>query len=448
MAIQILLPALPPTTPPARLVRWRVAVGQQVAVGDVIAEIASGPTTIEVESTFTGRIERILIPENTWSIPPNTAIALLTPDDEVTSAVGASDADIWQPFAKAPSPRTNHNPESGVLASPRARKLAHAYSIDLHSLPGSGPDGRIVSRDVEAVLAERARTSTTRGSGSLAHPRETLAEHPLDTQVPQFRRPETEQQPASAATAPSVYAGQTSVTQPARPNAAVTLENATSVETREVPCARLTIDCSIDALLRWRLERDAPAGGTFVSPFATSPAVVFTKALGHALADIPAANVSWTPSGLHHHGSADVAFAVLVPELQVMPVIRNVDRRSLDEIAQCVIDLNRRAQNGELEAYELGGCAVSILDLGAYGISTFEPVLEPPRAISLSLGARQSRPVFADGEIRSTSIITCSLSCDVRAVPVAVAAELLATIRALVDEPRTLLSPRAGHAAI
>lgn len=116
-----------------------------------------------------------------------------------------------------------------------------------------------------------------------------------------------------------------------------------------------------------------------------------------------------------------------------------VDRRSLDDIARCIIDLTRRAQCGELDPPELQGCAVSILDLSAYGISTFEPVLEPPRAISLSLGARQSRPVVVDGEIRSTSIITCSLSCDVRAVPVAVAAELLATIRALVEEPGALL---------
>lgn len=448
MAIQILLPALPTTTPPARLVRWRVAVGQQVAVGDVIAEIASGQMTIEVESTFTGRIERILIPENSWAIPPNTAIALLSPGEANTPAPDQSDGDLWHAFDPAASPRSAQSPCPGVLASPRARELAQANSIDLHGLQGSGPDGRIVSRDVEALLADRVRPAGSSAAPSTGHPRESRLDHSPGTQVSlpgKPRLPETGQKTTSVAARPQVGAEQSSATQPASPNIIVASKGGAPDAAREVPCARLTIDCPIDALLRWRLDRDTPAGEALVSPSATSPAVVFTKALGVALADIPAANVSWTPSGLRQHHSADVAFAVLVPELQVTPVIRNVDTRSLDEIAQCLIDLTRRAQSGELDPYELQDCAVSILDLGAYGISTFEPVLEPSRTISLSLGARQSRPVVADGEVRSTSIITCSLSCDVRAVPVAIAAELLATIRALVEEPRTLLSRRSVH---
>lgn len=449
MAIQILLPALPTTTPPARLVRWRVAVGQQVAVGDVIAEIASGQTTIEVESTFAGRIERILIPENTWAIPPNTAIALLSPPNLDTPAPEQSDGDAWHPFGSAAAPRNVPPQAPAVLASPRALELAQANSIDLRGLQGSGPDGRIVSRDVEAILA-RARPAeggATRSIGQLRERQHGYAAGTHDVTTERSRLSETGQEPRSAVAGPLVDVQRFSTTQPASATVLASSRRGETDAAREVPCARLTIDCPIDALLRWRLDRDT-AGDALVSPSATSPAVIFTKALGVALADIPAANVSWTPSGLHQHHSADVAFAVLVPELQVAPVIRNVDTRSLDEIAQRLIDLTRRAQSGELDSDELQDGAVSILDLGAYGISTFEPVLEPPRAISLSLGARQSRPIVADGEIRSTSFITCSLSCDVRAVPVAVAAELLATIRALVEEPRTLLSPRAVHPII
>lgn len=458
MAIQILLPALPTTTPPARLLRWRVAVGQQVAVGDVIAEIASGQTTIEVESTFAGRIERILVPENTWAIPPNAAIALLALEHEESPGPEHSSDDAWEPLAALQPSGGVRPPEEGQFASPRARELAHVNSIDLRSVRGSGPEGRIVSRDVEAVLADRSRYGhrgePVRSRSPAPPPRQQISrpvEAPTAPQ-PERRVPERvpERLPTPDQRTPPVAAPEddTQPSVPAQPPAArtsIASRNATDTNAREVPCARLTIDCSIDALMRWRLDRDTASSDAFVLPSATSPAVVFAKALGLALADIPAANVTWTPTGLQRHRSADVAFAVLVPELQVTPVLRKVDTRSLDDIAQSIIDLTRRAQEGSLDPRELQGGAVSILDLGAYGIRTFEPVLEPPRAISLSLGARQQRPIVVDGEIRSASIITCSLSCDIRAVPVAVAAELLATIRALVEEPNTLLSPRAAH---
>lgn len=214
---------------------------------------------------------------------------------------------------------------------------------------------------------------------------------------------------------------------------------------RDIPCARLTIDCCISALAGLRPQhQDGPSESGFVLPAATSPGVVFAKALGMALADIPAANVTWTPEGLLHHRSADVAFSVLLPELQVSPVIRNVDRRTLDEVALKVIDLTQRARAKVLDPAELKGAAAAILDLGAYGIRAFEPALEPPHSLNLSLGAKELRPVVVGGEIRSAPIITCTLLCDARAIPFAVAAELLATIKALVEEPRGLILPASA----
>jgi pyruvate dehydrogenase E2 component (dihydrolipoamide acetyltransferase) len=214
---------------------------------------------------------------------------------------------------------------------------------------------------------------------------------------------------------------------------------------RGISCARLTIDCAVGALAGLRPEhQDGQSEGGFILPAATSPGVVFTKALGMALADIPAANVTWTPEGLLHRRSADVAFSVLLPELQVSPVIRNVDKRTLDEVALKVIDLTQRARAKVLDPSELKGASAAILDLGAYGIRAFEPALAPPHSLSLSLGAREVRPVVVNGEIRSAPIITCTLLCDARAVPFAVAAELLATIKALVEEPRGLLLPASG----
>lgn len=476
MSIQILLPALPPRTPPARLMRWRVTVGQQIAVGDIIADIDTGQATIEVESTVAGRIERILVPENTWGIPPNVALALLDPDKtEIEDNTDPAEDEGWQPLnapkhnatnlpnnltrEPPPEPQQRIEPQQKVeprreqdepprrqdtysrcskhLASPRARSLAKTYAIDLDAVRGSGPGGRIVSRDIEAA-ANTAQPRPRDNPKSTAR-EETHLERPKAR--PTVREPEIAKTFAPLSSPPpKIREIPSSPVTPHMATRATLLERAA----QEIPCARLTIDCIVDGLPRLRRVHSGQSGDFATLPAATSPGVVFAKALGLALYDIPAANVTWTPKALLHHRTADVAFAVLIPELQVSPVIRNADTLTLDEIAETVIDLTQRAHTNNLAQAELEGAAAVILDLGAYGVRSFEPVVEPPRALSLSLGAKEHRPIVIDGQIRSASIINCTLTCDVRAIPIAVAAELLATIKALVEEPMSLLSPAAG----
>lgn len=391
--IQILLPELPP---PARLAQWCVAVGQQVMAGEVIAKIDAGESTIEVESTVSGRIERILIPENAEGIPANVAIALISPDERPGIEQETADGDLWQPF----------RPPARPVGTPRA-----ASSPAPDPKRNEPPKPRFIPRSRRQLIAPRARGVAANIAAGPHGPG-------LARGAPELRTltPHAQDKAAHAAS----------------------LEEAA----RNIPCARLTIDCAIGALNRLRREYEARSSGdALLLPVATSPGIVFTKALGIALADIPAANVTWTPEGLLHHRSADVAFAVLLPELQISPVIRSVDRRSLDDIARDVIDLTQRARAKVIGAAELEGAAAAILDLGAYGVRAFEPPLEPPHSLSLSLGSKELRPVIIDGEIRSAPIITCTLVCDARAIPAAVAAELLATIKALVEEPVGLLLP-------
>ncbi|CFX38040.1 putative Dihydrolipoyllysine-residue acetyltransferase component of pyruvate dehydrogenase complex [Candidatus Filomicrobium marinum] len=469
MPIQILLPALPPRTPPARLMRWRVSVGQQIAVGDIIADIDTGQATIEVESTVSGRIKRILVPENTWGMPPNVALALLDPDDSGVESSGEPTDEVWRPLdaprrsatkpqnqqTRTPSPepqrqaapqreqratqppQDTHSRCSKHLASPRARSLAKTYAIDLDMVRGSGPGGRIVSRDVEAALKANQDTPSEKPA-----PKRRQVEHNKSPSANETAW-EAEIRPSLASPAPSPPKVREIPSSPVTPHMAT---RATLLEraAQEIPCARLTIDCIVDGLPRLRRVHSGQSGDFATLPAATSPGVVFAKALGLALYDIPAANVTWTPKALLHHQTADVAFAVLIPELQVSPVIRNADTLTLDEIAETVIDLTQRAHTNNLEQAELEGAAAVILDLGAYGVRSFEPVVEPPRALSLSLGAKEHRPIVIDGQIRSASIINCTLTCDVRAIPIAVAAELLATIKALVEEPMSMLSPPIG----
>lgn len=453
LSIQILLPAL---TSPARLSRWCIAVGQQVMAGEVIAEIDTGQSTIEVESTVSGRIERILVPEDTWGMPPNVAIALIAPDEDAGTEFEPADGDLWQPLnvpTRSPGAPIRHAPEArpGSHApdlrphSPAPEKRASYAAPDFRTgppMPERQPwepqQGPEVLQEVRQEPLQRSQVF----QGPPAHGRRPLTS-------PRTRRPGTAETPPHT---PQIHAPQTEEPQARAPRTQEpqTQEPAarpTGIEetVRNIPCARLTIECGIGALARLRPEHQAAdLDSGFILPAATSPGVVFTKALGMALADIPAANVTWTPEGQLRHRSADVAFAVLLPELQVSPVIRNVDKRTLDEIALKVIDLTQRARAKVLDPSELRGAAATILDLGAYGIRSFEPVLEAPHSLSLSLGAKEFRPVVIDGEIRSAPIITCTLLCDARAIPVAVAAELLATIKALVEEPRGLLLPASA----
>lgn len=458
LSIQILLPALPPLTSPARLSRWCVAVGQQVTAGEVIAKIDTGQSTIEVESTVSGRIERILVPEDTWGMPPNVAIALIAPDEYAEAEFESADGDLWQPLnvpTRSPGPAVSHAPEARPGShAPNLRPSSPAPELRPSS---AAPDFRTGSHMPERHLREPQLGPEMRP----AMPQESLQPPPAFHSPPSHsRRPLAPPRARRQVTA-SLGAGEPEPTQrppePAgvpshtpQPQAAHTQEPAArpaEIEepVRNIPCARLTIDCGIGGLARLRPEHQAAdLDSGFILPAATSPGVVFAKALAMALADIPAANVTWTPEGLLHHRDADVAFAVLLPELQVSPVIRNADKRTLDEIALKVIDLTQRARAKVLDPGELRGAAATILDLGAYGIRTFEPVLAPPHSLSLSLGAKELRPVIIDGEIRSAPIITCTLLCDARAIPVAVAAELLATIKALVEDPRGLLLPASS----
>jgi len=484
--IQILLPALPQQTSPTRLARWCVAVGQQVTAGEVIAKITAGQSTMEIESTVSGRIERILVPEDTWGIPPNVAIALIEPEESDAGAI--DETEPWQPL-RVPT-RPSASPPARAVAPPPIAESPRGARRDMprsspHREPQSytQPDPSIAPPQPPQPAApqpppyhqpqprEQAQIAPPSIAGPLfqysyrPRPQPELRPQPPEPYEPPSppqaqRPPQPPPLPVRARVRrqliPPRARGAFEPAPPARPRPATeqlvtphtpeTTARAAELEdaARHVPSARLTIDCAVGALARLRREHhDGHAEAPSLAA-ATSPGVVFAKALGMALADIPAANVTWTPQGLLRHRTADVAFAILLPEVQVTPVIRKADACSLDEIAGRVIDLTHRAHAKMLSPAELEGAAATILDLGVYGVRSFEPVIEPPRALALSLGAPEPRPAIVDGEIRRYPIITCTLAYDARAIPAAVAAELLATIKALVEEPVGLLLPASA----
>lgn len=287
---------------------------------------------------------------------------------------------------------TEARPTSGRRrpASPLARRLARIASLDLDAISGSGPAGRVVKRDVETAVASRA----ARGEAS----------------------------------APAGPAARSDASPGARPVDRVAAELAARVALtqRTIPHVRLAADCRIDALLEARRRDNG-------SPISLTALLV--KALAIALADVPAANVSWSGTGVQHHARGDVAVSIAVEGGYVLGVVKEADTLTAGEVAGALAALTRRAREERLPAEIDAGGASVIHNLGMHGVTLMDPILEPPRGTALAIGAAEPRAVAIDGRLAVATVIRCTLAADLRALDGKVAAELLARVKALIEAP-------------
>ncbi len=438
MSIQVLMPALSPTMEEGTLAKWHVKEGDAVSSGDLLAEIETDKATMEFEAVDDGVVAKILVAEGAEGVKVNAPIAILAEDGEDVGAA-ASASPIAAPAASGPAPAASPTGGAANLpapaaaqgngrlrASPLAARLAAQAGVDLVRITGTGPHGRIIKRDVEAVI------TGARSLSAAPTPSPTAAPAPASQAV-------AVAQPSSA---PAVRDPHQMGIEPGSyelvklDGMRKTIARRMTDSFRDVPHFPLTIDLDIDTLLetRKRVNERAADKGIKVS---VNDFVIRAAAL--ALMKAPDANASYSPDGILKHHHADVAVAVAIDGGLITPIIRKAETKGLGDIAVEMKDLAERARNRKLMPEEYSGGTFSISNLGMFGIKSFASIVNEPHGAIMSVGAGEQRPVVRDGVLTVATVMTVTLTCDHRVVDGAIGARFLNEFKSLIEDPELML---------
>ena len=455
MPIELKMPALSPTMEEGTLAKWLVKEGDKVASGDILAEIETDKATMEFEAVDEGTIAKILIPEGTDSVKVGAPIAILAGEGEdASAAAGAApkpDTAAAAPPTGAPEPKADATPKVAptpspevkgygatptetpaapaqpaaparaegdrIKASPLARRLAQAQNIDLSSLQGTGPGGRIVRADIDAA-AGRAPAAAPQPA---AMPQQAPAAPPAQTHL--------------------VMPG---ATEQAIPHEAVKLSNMRKTIARrlseakqQVPHIYLTVDIQLDALLKLRGELNAGLASRNVK---LSVNDLLIKALAQALMQVPECNVAFAGDQMLQYKRADISVAVSIPAGLITPIIVGADTKSVGAISTEMKDLAARAKDGKLQPQEYQGGTASISNMGMFGIKQFEAVINPPQGMIMAIGAGEKRPYVINDSLQIASVMSATGSFDHRAIDGADGARLMKAFKELVESPLGMLA--------
>jgi pyruvate dehydrogenase E2 component (dihydrolipoamide acetyltransferase) len=417
MPIQILMPALSPTMAEGNLVRWLKQEGDTVAAGDVIAEIETDKATMEVEAVDEGTLGKILVPAGTDNVKVNELIALLLEEGEDASALASASttaAPVVQKVevhAAAPAATSAVAPTilastegQRVFASPLARRIAENQGIDLQTVQGSGPHGRIVKADVENM-------STPSFKSNVAQP--TSA-------------------PLPARSADGLFPAYDEIK---LSNMRKVIAKRLTEAKQTVPHFYLTIECELDALLA--LRKDVNQSLEEGARISVNDFII--KAIAMSLKAVPAANASYAETHVRQYHSADISVAVAIEGGLVTPVVRAAETKSLSAISQEVKGLVAKARAGKLVPEEYQGGTFSLSNLGMFGIQSFSAVINPPQGCILAVGTGEQRAVVKKGQLEIATVMNCTLSVDHRVVDGAVGAEFLKHFKRYITHPVLML---------
>ncbi|OJY51426.1 dihydrolipoamide acetyltransferase family protein [Pseudonocardia sp. 73-21] len=414
---EVLMPRLSDTMEQGVLAQWRKHEGDPVRRGDVLAEIETDKATMELEAYDDGTLTRILIDEGV-TVPIGTPIAVIgstadTPPEPVATVDTVEPAvdTAERPSSQASPPVAVRPPEPAVpklRASPLARRLARDHDVDLATLPGSGPGGRIVRADIEGAVTRR---------GHQAQPQPAVPQQPPPTAPP------------SPAPPPAVGPDDEEVplTRVRRLTAQRLVQSA-----RQAPHFSLTRTVDADALMAFRNQVNTDLADTGTRVSLTD---LLIKACAHALTTHPAVNSSWADTRLLRHHRIHIGVAVALDDGLIVPVIHNADAKTLSQISREAHDLAERARTGRLPLNEITGGTFTISNLGMYGIDQFTAVINPPEAAILAVGAANPGPIVRDGQLVAGTTMTLTLSIDHRVLDGATGARFLAALTALLEHP-------------
>jgi len=425
MAIEIKMPALSPTMEEGTLAKWLVKPGDIVKSGDLLAEIETDKATMEFEAVDEGTIAEILIPEGSEGVKVGTVICMLAGEGEDPASVKvspvAAPAPSAAPVEAKPQPAAAPAPAVSVpmaapaaiagdrvKATPIARRIAAVKGIDLATIKGTGPNGRIVKADVEG--------STAAASAPVA-----VA-------------------PAAAAPAPAPVVAQDF----GIPHEAIKLSNMRKTIARrlseskqQIPHIYLTVDIRLDNLLKLRGELNAGLKGRGVK---LSVNDLLIKALAVSLMQVPECNVQFAGDQLLKFSRADISVAVSIPSGLITPIITNANNKGVAGISAEMKDLAGRAKDGKLKPEEYQGGTASLSNMGMFGIKQFEAVINPPQGMIMAIGAGEKRPFVIDDALQIATVMSATGSFDHRAIDGADGAKLMAAFRELVENPLAMLA--------
>jgi pyruvate dehydrogenase E2 component (dihydrolipoamide acetyltransferase) len=382
--MEVLMPQLGETVTEGKITVWFKSVGDAVAPGDNLFEIETDKVSMEVPATSAGVLKEIRVKQGEVALV--SAIVAVIADGEATKSL--------DPYNEVHTPTRNFGPATianGAKASPLARRLAAETGVDLTTVKGSGPHGRIHAVDVKATKAPIAAPAAIPVTDA---PFERI---PLDA----MRRTIAKRLVEAKQTVPHFY---------------------------------LTADVDLTRLLALREEANS-AVKLSINDF-------IIKALALALQRVPAANATWAEGGdaaILRYKHSDVGVAVAIEGGLFTPVIRNAETKSLSTISAEMKDLAARARERKLLPHEYQGGSTSVSNLGMYGVREFAAIINPPQSTMLAVGAGQRRPVEApNGGLAFATLMTVTLSCDHRVVDGALGAQLLAAFKTAIENPITL----------
>lgn len=433
MSIEIKMPALSPTMEEGTLAKWLVKEGDTVKSGDLLAEIETDKATMEFEAVDEGTIGKILVAEGTDNVKVGTVIAVIAGEGEDVSAAAApAPTPAPAPAAKAeaapapaptpapaPAPaKANGTAPSGsrVKASPLAKRIAAEKGVDLAGVTGSGPNGRIVKADLEGAkpgAAPGAQPAPAAPSAAPA-PAAAPAEHKpvwYDESIPH------EEEKLS--------------------NIRKTIARRLTESKQTIPHIYLTVDIRLDALLKLRSELNKA-----LEPRGVKLSVndLLIKALGVALIQTPKCNVTYTGDKLIKYSRADVSVAVSTPTGLITPIIRDAAGISVSSISTQMKDLAGRAKEGKLKPEEYQGGTASISNMGMFGITQFDAVINPPQGMIMAIGAGEKRPYVIDDALGIATVMSATGSFDHRAIDGADGAQLMKVFKELVEAPMGMIA--------
>lgn len=433
MPIEIKMPALSPTMEEGTLAKWLVKAGDTVKSGDLMAEIETDKATMEFEAVDEGVIAEIVVPEGTDNVKVGQVIAILAAEGEDASTAKAapkSEAPKAEapkaeaspapapPAASAPPAAPAPTPTAAVpapvvssdrvKASPLARRIAAEKGVDLASVSGSGPNGRIVRVDVEGAKPGAAA--------------------PAASAAPTATAPT----PAKPAAIPDIPHEATKLS-----NVRKTIARRLTESKQQVPHIYLTVDIRLDALLKLRADLNKS-----LEPRGVKLSVndLLIKALATSLIQVPKCNVMFTPDQLISFQRADISVAVSTPSGLITPIITHADTKGVAAISTEMKDLAARARDNKLKPEEYQGGTASISNMGMFGIKQFEAVINPPQGMIMAIGAGEKRPYVIDDTLGVATVMSATGSFDHRAIDGADGAELMQAFKALVEAPLGMLA--------
>ncbi|CAI8393932.1 MAG: Dihydrolipoyllysine-residue acetyltransferase component of pyruvate dehydrogenase complex [Cellulomonadaceae bacterium TMED98] len=439
MATVIRMPEVLAGAAEAVISQWMIQEGQEVAVGDTLAEIETEKANVDYQAEEQGRLARVLIkPGETVEVGAPIAVfaAAGDTDDDIEAALaaaGGADAPAAAatepaPTAEAtPAPATEtHAPSSPtpppapaeqspvvqnggrIYASPLVRKRARESGIDLSQVTGTGPGGRIVKKDLESF--------TPAAPAAPAAPASTPAT------------------PAPAPAYSQAATGEAGYTDRPHTGMRRAIARRLTESKTTVPHFYVTADCRVEKLLEARTQMNEATG------VKVSVNDWVMKAVAKALMEVPDANVIWTDEALRFFNRADIAVAVAVEGGLLTPVLRGVESMSLTQINHEVTRLATKAREGAISQAEIEGGSFSVSNLGMYGTDAFQAILNPPQSGILAVGAARDAVVVENGELVAGKVMTVNLSADHRAVDGALAAEWMKAFRHYIENPLALLA--------